>query len=267
MKKTRKLLPAIAMLLLSAVLMSTASFAWFSSNVSAEAKNFNVKIAAANTLLIKDADGVEDFATYVDFVGDEDANKLAMAPVSTAISDTPTFFQLGDATGVTPDSAAAGEGSTFVEAEEDNYLVKNLLLRATGESADLGKLGLKVTATQENESQINNSLRILVVLTDEEDVAHTFYINPFGEDLVKPVTDAGAANGDVYGDAITADDQLDGDEYADFEILDNLVAEYEYEVSIYIWFEGQDKDCYANVATSLENVAINFNFYLVDAAE
>ena len=32
MKNTRKLIPAVVMLLVSAVLMSTASFAWFSMN-------------------------------------------------------------------------------------------------------------------------------------------------------------------------------------------------------------------------------------------
>ena len=268
MKKTRKLLPALAMLLVSAVMMSTASFAWFSSNISATAENFNVKIAAANTLLIKDADDEDAvYATSVVFTEeDEDVNKLAMAPVSTAILATPAFFQLGEADGVTPNSAAAGEGSTFVAADTDNYVVKNLLLRATGENPDLGKLGLKVTAEQESASAINNSLRILVVVTDEEDATATFYINPFGEDLVEPVVKAGDATADdVIGEQIVGEDQLDGAEYADFEILDNLVAEEEYAVSIYIWFEGQDEDCYANNATSLAGIEIDFEFYLKDA--
>ena len=267
MKLSRKLIPAFIMLLVSAVLMSTASFAWFSSNISATAENFNVKIAAANTLLIKDADGDDDYATFVRFDDDDAANKLAMAPVSTAILSEPAFFQLGNASGVTPDSAEAGEGSTFVEAEAENYVVKNLLLRATGESEDLGALGLRVTAVQEAESDINNSLRILVVITDEESEAFTFYINPFGEDLVKPVLKEGGATEDgvVDTDAIAAEDQLDGDEYAEFQILDNLVAEEEYAVAIYIWFEGQDESCYANNATSLAGIEIDFEFYLVDA--
>lgn len=268
MKLSRKLIPAFIMLLVSAVLMSTASFAWFSSNISATAENFNVKIAAANTLLIKDADGDADYATFVKFDDDDAANKLAMAPVSTAILAVPSFFQLGDASGVTPDSAEAGEGSTFVAAEAENYVVKNLLLRATGESEDLGALGLKVTAEQDAASDINNSLRILVVITDEDDAASTFYINPFGDDLVAPVLKAGGATEEgVVGTAITAENQLDGDEYADFEILDNLVAEEEYEVAIYIWFEGQDESCFANNATSLAGIEIDFEFYLVAAAE
>ena len=42
MKMTRKLIPAIAMLLISAVMMSTASFAWFSMNTSVSAKGMQI---------------------------------------------------------------------------------------------------------------------------------------------------------------------------------------------------------------------------------
>ena len=42
MKKMRKLIPALAMLLVSAVMMSTASFAWFSMNTSVTASGMSV---------------------------------------------------------------------------------------------------------------------------------------------------------------------------------------------------------------------------------
>ena len=44
-----------------------------------------------------------------------------------------------------------------------------------------------------------------------------------------------------------------------------MVAEEEYAVSLYIWFEGQDPSCYANNATSLAGIDLDFSFTLADA--
>ena len=52
MKKMRKLLPAFAMLLVSAVMMSTASFAWFSMGTTATASGMQVKATASSSLII-----------------------------------------------------------------------------------------------------------------------------------------------------------------------------------------------------------------------
>ncbi len=54
MKKTRKLIPAIAMLLISAVMMSTASFAWFSMNKTVTATGMQVNATADGSLIIGD---------------------------------------------------------------------------------------------------------------------------------------------------------------------------------------------------------------------
>ncbi len=52
MKKMRKIIPALAMLLMSAVLMSTASFAWFSMNTQVTVSGMQVKAKAAGGSLI-----------------------------------------------------------------------------------------------------------------------------------------------------------------------------------------------------------------------
>ena len=51
MKATRKLIPAIAMLLISAVMMSTATFAWFSTNAQVSATGLKISAVAKNTFL------------------------------------------------------------------------------------------------------------------------------------------------------------------------------------------------------------------------
>ena len=71
MKFSRKLLPAIAMLLISAVMMSTASFAWFSTNTTAKANGISVQISAAKNLLIS-ADEANAFKSIYDATIDKD---------------------------------------------------------------------------------------------------------------------------------------------------------------------------------------------------
>lgn len=55
MKKMRRLIPAIAMLLVSAVMLSTASFAWFTISNSAQVSGMEVTATAGSSLLIVDA--------------------------------------------------------------------------------------------------------------------------------------------------------------------------------------------------------------------
>ena len=55
MKKMRRLIPAIAMLLVSAVMLSTASFAWFTISSEAKAEGMTVSAMAASSLLIVNA--------------------------------------------------------------------------------------------------------------------------------------------------------------------------------------------------------------------
>ena len=52
MKKMRRLIPAIAMLLVSAVMLSTASFAWFTMNDNVTATGMQVQAKASGNLLI-----------------------------------------------------------------------------------------------------------------------------------------------------------------------------------------------------------------------
>lgn len=84
----KKLIPATVMLLVAAVLMSTASFAWFSMNTQVTATAMQVKAVAEDGLLIKnelDADTVANWkvstnATY--------GTLVALAPTSTADVET-----------------------------------------------------------------------------------------------------------------------------------------------------------------------------------
>ena len=54
MKKARKIIPALAMLLVSAIMMSTASFAWFTMNEKVTATGMQVQAKSTGSLVISD---------------------------------------------------------------------------------------------------------------------------------------------------------------------------------------------------------------------
>lgn len=68
MKNTRKLIPALAMLLVSAILMTTASFAWFSMNTTVTATGMQVTAKSNATFLL--IGGSAEIATTKTGLGD-----------------------------------------------------------------------------------------------------------------------------------------------------------------------------------------------------
>jgi hypothetical protein len=123
MKLTRKLIPAMIMLLVSAVLMSTASYAWFAMNTNVTASGMEVKAKADSIFLeisgTKDKEVVE--GETVDKWGTAGTNKqdavAELYPVAhntfTAVGDvaTPGNWFYKYATEATSSTAAEGNGT------------------------------------------------------------------------------------------------------------------------------------------------------------
>lgn len=65
MKATKKIIPALVMLLVSAVLLSTASYAWFSMNTTVTATGMSVTAKAPTSLLISKTNATEGFGSTV----------------------------------------------------------------------------------------------------------------------------------------------------------------------------------------------------------
>ena len=260
----RKLLPAIAMLLLSAVLMSTASFAWFSTNDEAQVSGFNAKISAATTLLVKESTAADStYATFITFT----ENKENMAPVSTDKIAVPAFYEVDNtvANTIVPGSADYKD-ATFKESGADNYLSKSVTFRAPGgdaAGAELGKFHVAINATQAGgaEKEINEAFRIMLIV-DGTDV---FYINPFGEEAVKPITGLGADDKPEVADAAVTQDLIKSTLSTGIDLLgtNQFLSEATHKVDIFMWFEGQDPSCFANNATDLKGITVDFTFSLV----
>lgn len=123
--KTRKLMPAIVMLLISAVLLSTASFAWVAMNTTAEVDGVNVQ-AYSDSLFLEISKDDSTYTTSVDLATGEKTlrfvtygllkNGVTVTPTAasgTAVADT-KYYKKGDANLDT----YAGNNYIYVDLDE-----------------------------------------------------------------------------------------------------------------------------------------------------
>lgn len=255
MKLSRKLLPALAMLLVSAVMMSTASFAWFSSNQSADVQGMKIQVAAATTLLIKDKDDAS--APFLTSVNMNVTDKTGVVPVSADAVATPTFFKMDNAgNNMSPDNYAAGTDSSFVEDDGSNYIKKTVTLRATGDTLD--DIKVSVAVTDNSSSPIDPSIRVMLVYAPAGGgEAVVLYYAPLTGAQVNPAVTGYSAGSITYADA--APDLANATE--EF-IIENIEADTEYDVTMYIWYEGQDGNCKATNAIDLGDLTPVITFSL-----
>ncbi len=152
MKKTRKLIPAIAMLLMSTVMMSTASFAWFSIGNTATVDGMKVRATASGSLVISDSMAVAG-ATKVIFA----AAEKELMPV-TYIDNTYKYVtntqNIDPATGLVNGSNADITSDAMTEVvlktpdagNSDSYYKDYIVyLAAAGSAATIEKLTATVT--------------------------------------------------------------------------------------------------------------------------
>ena len=104
MKKMRKLIPAVALLLVSAVMLSTATFAWFTMNDNATAMGMQVQAKASGNLLIN-TQGLTAADNKIE-VAVSDTNKVNLTPITYVtgdnIGDTEHWQYANDQTKVDP---------------------------------------------------------------------------------------------------------------------------------------------------------------------
>ena len=151
MKNTRKLIPAIAMLLISAVMMSTASFAWFTMNTQVEANGMQITAVAPASLWIAQDDDADNWITAIT-LANENTAPAQFAPVTkkaTTTFDGWTFQELtGDASAKVNMDGTIAEGDIEYKTEDSKSFYKDkilLKLQSTdGDKADL-KVQVKVT--------------------------------------------------------------------------------------------------------------------------
>ena len=175
MKKFKKLIPALCMLLISAVLMGTSTYAWFSMNMSVTATGMTVTAKSNSTYLLidtvdnaatKTASAVTKIATnhsatiypvaFNDTADEKTVNGVNV-PVNgwyTANSKSPSDNGLGTNEGEGILNAKIIAEADLNKSGENQYaLVNTFWLSLSSDSEDFtGKLNVTLTKTSAHES-------------------------------------------------------------------------------------------------------------------
>lgn len=250
MKKFRKLIPALCMLLVSALFVGTSTYAWFSMNKTVTANNMQITAKSDNMYLLiskekTTAEGIqEDALTQVDL-----AANVALYPAALKTAVTNPFTDADDnwwyAQAAAKGAAAKKDGTevTFGEAKStktgvlaedtttfgERVLKKTVYLTLSEGSAPSTALNVKIDDFKDSIGA-KNATKIVVATADKA--------------LYFDKTTAGTAQELAAAGALTADKVLT--------------------VNIYVYFDGENADVYTDNIDALKNATASVNFTLAD---
>lgn len=236
----KKLIPTIGMALLSAAMLGTTTFAWFSANGSASASGLQISAKASASLLIsnKKDSGFAATATMENLNGGKAIMKPCTIDEAGASEKALDFKKLTeDAEKHVNSNGTLMEGYDKAESFEtttDDYMKSALYLLYSGEAS------AKIDATAELKisnaaDSIWKSVHVLLNKAETKTKVAEFTFSKLNE-----ATDAqelDIKNGEVLG------------------------------LDVYIWVEGYDGNCYNANALNGDSYAVSLTFDVQEPAE
>ncbi len=295
--KFKRLIPALAMLLVSAILLGTSTFAWFSMNTMVTATGMQVKAVAEDGLLIKNELDADTAANWKVSTQASYSTLAELAPTSTADVTTwyhnksddqndakagqlaATYETLSSNAKWKRDTGANKSGTYYIDsdndttkdAEEKAYVLLNkFFIKSSGDAITLGsgrtyadlyinKINVGATSAS---AALDASLRVAVK------VGSTLYI-------YAPVTGATTtykAGGSDSGTAATVTTVPAGGIVNSTTSTTSIPAVTEtteanwIEADVYIYFEGEDAGLKsANLVSTLDTLTVEVVFGIVEA--
>lgn len=274
----KKIIPSICMLLVTAVLMGTSTYAWFSMNREVKATGMQVSAVTSSNLIIKGTaitftDGAEGEDSYTLPLGDGDSSFTALTPVSSA---TGKAFFTADKNAVENGDEALPDNAKFV-AQNDaaaggkTYWVKKEVFIGVKGVNNLGALSVNATVTYKDkqgqtsttaQQAIYKALRFAIYYNTNEAVI-------FGGDTTAETQWNGATNADTANDSANYQSVTTKNAATPIAGLTSLTAKTSYQITIVVWLEGQDANCFANntnaASVALDGISVDFTFTAAEA--
>lgn len=233
MKATKKIIPALVMLLVSAVLLSTASYAWFSMNTTVTATGMNITAKSDATFLLIKAGAVADAAAIqtdkkITAIATNASNSLfpaahnAIDNITAADTVANWYYKTSTDPGVYGGEGQETAAVTLTAENFENYVLVNefnlTVAKGSNQMADLKVGTCTITTTGKQ------AVKVLVATA-----------TGFEE-----FSDAG-------GDGTTVLQEL---------LDDDTVMQ----VKVYVYLDGNDTDVYTNGIADLTNTAVELTF-------
>ncbi|MBQ3015398.1 MAG: hypothetical protein IJD79_01305 [Clostridia bacterium] len=235
MKLSRKILPALAMLLVSAIMLTTASFAWFAMNRSVEANGMSVNIQSDSVYLLI-ADGTktaEEIQTAKATVATgTPTGTLDIFPTAHHATKGSEFDTVGKWYTKSADdpSSSASTGSETALTDFNEYVVRYTysLVLAAGSNEVSNLVLTSFTFTASDDSAASGAAQTL---------APVRAVIACGDNYVE------VKNGDEVPSTVLAATVNDTD----------VVT-----LKVYIYYDGNDTSVYTNNIANLEDVDFTF---------
>jgi hypothetical protein len=287
----KQLMAAIAMVLVAAIALASATYAWFVNNTLVTAETSNVVASTADYLLISDDGSAWGTTMTLDEI------QKTLTPVSitngTLKAATPTFYKVktNDQNAWKADTSNVTKANVFVAATTDDYYHDTVYLKSSATNAAV-KAKLTVTPNELDPTHAEEAMYIAFVPVTTAG-NETTYGTPVIYQLAGTNNADTKAGANTYaGDAttdnyttkgiksikddgtITSNDNM-GDltitntdsKVADLTFATLATADTSYQYEVYVWMEGTDPQCYNTVAAKTGNnadVSIKLEFYTGD---
>lgn len=271
---------AIAMVLVAAIALGAATFAWFVNNTKVTAESVNVSASSANTLLISHAND-DKWGTTAAF---KSTDSTTFVPVSTI--DATTFYKDNkwetEASGADAGKYNASE-FTAVQDTDDYYYVDSFKVKASQACGLYLDNETAFTAAPGADENVLKAMRLALVVggetffyqIDDSEITDNSYnttLYALGADGIKKAISGantadkiGASNMSTEGKVISltegevvkpTDNTVLVDKNDAVKLCD-LSANVEQEVKVYIWMEGCDYDCNSAVVKNITEQVMN----------
>lgn len=290
-----KIVSAAAMLAVSASMLGTSTYAWFSMNKTVSVQSMSIAAKSADAIIEISADGTHFYNGLVS--SGEGANWTLPTPDNNTKLKlvTPSAIATSGTVGAVSWGWAAS--SNHADAEVTNALTaKSLVAQSSPSATESGRakyLGIendglyvltqKLTIRNVSPDVVANNLRINEVEINKgsntiANAVRVLFVNAAGQyALYEPAT-----NGSGYQDASVVSNHqwLDANSGANATDMaqtsanlpivaatlaakgtaETAAAGSSTDVDVYVFFDGTDADAYTDLATNLSDVSVQFTF-------
>ncbi len=265
MKNFKKLVPALCLLLVSAMLVGTSTYAWFSMNTQVTATGMQVKAQAEGGIVISN-----EAKTAWNASATASHNAVAeLIPTSTAdatawyhaVSDDANNAKAGqDANKYTTLTIEEtnGVGSATVGTEDKNvYLLNKFYIQSSADAIDLtGKTPANLLINEVIVSGVGTSTTLDASLRIMIKIGSTTVI-------YAPVTGATISYKVAASESSTVCKTTDKNVATSVTTIPAYTAAgtNALEASVYVYFEGEDANCKsANITATLDTLQVTVRF-------
>lgn len=293
MKKTKIIVPALGMLLLSTAASVTGTVAWFSMNNFVTAEGMNVKAKAENGIVISNQSAASGQNVYwKESATSARTSTLEVRPTSTATGATWVHSTSNDASdentgndyelltttvdttsgaGYADDNNHTGYDATDGEgyvADSVYYAMHSFYIKSSAEAITkpLYITNVKATLpTTQNSADLNKALRVLVRLSSDANTAKV-YSPVYAASGYSVATTSGTFAAATKA-AVTPIDASGTDGLiatASQSFLNTTIPASNanpLQIDIYLYFEGEDPNCISNNLTAtLDSINVSVTF-------